>query len=432
MTMARRLASTRVKTLLLHTTQGDAGTLHRESQIVVRYNDSALDRPERAIALTMPTRPEGWTSNQLPPVLAMNLPEGFLLERVLDRYRKAMVVDDMNLLAVTSTPSAGRVWASVSTSSASANLKNGEDGESTRAMPLRDILAHPGTEDLFDELLIRFASASISGVQPKVVVTEEPEAVPSVHRRVPDRASIKSPDLIVKSAGDRYPGLAENEFICMSLARATGLDVPEFWLSEDRKLFVIRRFDIADQGGYLGFEDMAALMGKHPSKKYESSYADVARAIADFVAPAHVNASLDEFFRLLVLCCVVRNGDAHLKNFGVIYGDPASAGQDARLAPVYDVVSTTVYLSNDVLALGLRGSRKWPDRHSLERFGAEACGVKNVGRVVEEVIERAMGYRYPDSGSEMWQKIRAHMEAAVASLRPRNVVAARSGRGRIR
>ena len=423
--MARQRTSTRVETLLLHTTQGDAGTLHRESQFVVRYNDIALDRPELAIALTMPTRPEGWTSNQLSPVLAMNLPEGFLLERVLDRYRKVMVVDDMNLLALTSTPSAGRVWASVVADSGS-TYQEGE--QSPSAMPLRDILAHPGTEDLFDELLIRFASTSISGVQPKVVVTEEPEPLPSVRRALPDRASIKSPDLIVKSAGDRYPGLAENEYICMSLARAAGLEVPDFWLSEDRKLFVIRRFDIAGQGGYLGFEDMAALMGKHPSKKYESTYADVAQAIADFAAPAHVNTSLEQFFRLLVLCCVVRNGDAHLKNFGVIYGDPASAGLDARLAPVYDVVCTTVYLSNDVLALGLRGSRKWPDRKSLERFGAEVCGVKNVGRVVGEIMERTMGYRYPDSESDMWEKVRTRVEAAIDSLRPRNVVAARSGR----
>src|SRR5437763_17181744 len=101
----------RVKTLDLHTTQGKSGALLRESQFVVRYAEEALEHPALAISLTMPPRPEGWRTNELPPVLAMNLPEGFLLGRVIDRYRKVMVIEDMNLLAVTSTPTAGRLWA---------------------------------------------------------------------------------------------------------------------------------------------------------------------------------------------------------------------------------------------------------------------------------------------------------------------------------
>ena len=103
----------RIQQLALHTTQGDAGLLLREAQFVTRYNDEALKRPELAIALTMPPRPEGYKSNVLTPVLAMNLPEGFLYERVVQLYAKTMDLEDMNLLALTSTPSAGRIWASL-------------------------------------------------------------------------------------------------------------------------------------------------------------------------------------------------------------------------------------------------------------------------------------------------------------------------------
>ena len=105
------MSTRRVKKLDLHTTQGESAALLRESQFVVRYSDEALNRPELAISLTMPARPEGWKSNELPPVLAMNLPEGFLLDRVIERFKKVMALDDMNLLAITSTPEAGRVWA---------------------------------------------------------------------------------------------------------------------------------------------------------------------------------------------------------------------------------------------------------------------------------------------------------------------------------
>src|SRR5437879_13851747 len=102
----------------------------------------------------MPPRPEGWRWNELPPALAMNLPEGFLLGRVIDRYRKTMDIEDMNLLAVTSTPTAGRVWASPPGEGAGAPQQ--------QAVALRDILAYRGTEDLFDELLERYATTSIS------------------------------------------------------------------------------------------------------------------------------------------------------------------------------------------------------------------------------------------------------------------------------
>lgn len=398
----------RIRRLDLHTTQGEAGALLRESQFVVRYTEEALERPERAISLTMPPRPEGWRSNELPPVLAMNLPEGFLLDRVTARYRKTMDLEDMNLLAVTSTPAAGRVWAS----------PPGERAGTARTpIALRDILAHRGAEELFDELLERYATSSISGIQPKVVV---PERTVVANVELLERPAVKLPDLIVKAADVEYPGLAENEYLCMSIARHAGLETPEFWLSEDRHLFVIRRFDLGP-GGYLGFEDFAALTGRQPSRKYEGSYGDVAKAIGDFTAPMLRNASLDALFRLVVLNCVIRNGDAHLKNFGILYGDPGTAERDARLAPVYDLVCSTVYLPKDVLALSLRGSRAWPDARTLERFGKEACHVKNPGATIDEIVEKAMAYQPEEPKSKMWKKIRTEMAGGVQTIQTQKV-----------
>jgi len=390
----------RIKALLLHTTQGHSGTLLRESQFVVRHNDEALARPELAISLTMPPRAQGYSTNRLTPVLAMNLPEGFLLSRVIDRYRKILDIDDeMNLLAVTSTRSAGRVWAS----SLDSVVANASDPVS-----LKEILAYRGTDDLFDELLEKHGTASISGIQPKVVVVERSES----ESGMVEKSAAKSPDLIIKSAGQEYRGLAENEFICMSIAKHVGLHTPEFWLSDDRRLFVIRRFDLAP-GGYLGFEDLAALTGRQPNEKYDGTYGVVARAVGDFVAPRNRTASLEALFRLVVLCCFIRNGDAHLKNFGVLYGNPETAENDARLAPVYDLVSTTVYIKKDVLALGMAGSKSWPTRNVLEEFGTTYCSIRNPGRVIDDLAEKAMDYRYDDTESTVWKHIRRELELGV-------------------
>ena len=75
---------------------------------------------------------------------------------------------------------------------------------------------------------------------------------------------------------------------------------------------------------------------------------------------------------MLALSCAVENGDAHLKNFSMIYENPEGV---VRLAPAYDIVSTTAYQPRDVLALTLNGSKGFPDRETLVSFGRTACGL---------------------------------------------------------
>jgi serine/threonine-protein kinase HipA len=53
---------------------------------------------------------------------------------------------------------------------------------------------------------------------------------------------------------------------------------------------------------------------------------------------------------MVALSCAIENGDAHLKNFAVLY---ENAQSPVVLAPAYDLVSTTVYHVRDVLALEL-------------------------------------------------------------------------------
>ncbi len=395
----------RVKHLEIETAQGHAGTLFRESQFVFRYVDPALEDEARAISLTMPPRPEGYTGNQLPPVLAMNLPEGFLLDRVIERFRKVFdVTDEMNLLALTSTRSAGRTWVR-SEAHAIADEPPG--------VALRELLAARGTEALFDELVERFATnTAISGIQPKVVVpvvSAAPTNAPA------GRTALRSPDLIVKAAGADYPGLAENEYFCMSMARSAGLEVPDCWLSNDRLLFVIRRFDMLPDHSYLGFEDMASLTGRHPSRKYEGSYRIIANALGDFCAPVHRVRSLERYFAQLVFCCVIENGDAHLKNWGLLYGDPSTADKDARLSPVYDLVCTTAWLPRDTMALSLEGSKAWPDRSALETFGRQVCELENAGALIDEVVEGALAYA-PEEETDMWCTIARVRDRTVRAL----------------
>lgn len=168
----------------------------------------------------------------------------------------------------------------------------------------------------------------------------------------------------------------------------------------------MRRFDLAPHR--LGFEDMAVLMGKPRDAqghyKYTESYEAIARIISHF-SGAMAPANLEAFFEYLVLSILVRNGDAHLKNFGMLYTDPTT--DDRRLAPLYDVVTTSVYphvnlRTGDVrhdrtLALKLFSGakhRNFPSREDVLRFGTTVCMVRHPGQVIER-ISTAM--------SEAWQ-----------------------------
>ncbi len=63
--------------------------------------------------------------------------------------------------------------------------------------------------------------------------------------------------------------------------------------------------------------------------------------------------------------------DAHLENFGIVYDEVQG---EARLAPVYDLVTTTVELPKDSMALTLNGSTHWPTVKDLQRLGGTHMG----------------------------------------------------------
>ena len=150
---------------------------------------------------------------------------------------------------------------------------------------------------------------------------------------------------------------------------------------------------------------MCVLFGKNRDDKYEGTYEQIAKTIKTFVSPKYKKESLENFFKMIVINFLLKNGDAHLKNFGLIYDDISNI----KLAPAYDVVTTTVYIKNDIPALHFLGSKKWWKEKQLLRFGIEFCDLttKEVKELYEiclkakdEIIEEAKIYKKDDQVSE--------------------------------
>jgi serine/threonine-protein kinase HipA len=118
----------------------------------------------------------------------------------------------------------------------------------------------------------------------------------------------------------------------------------------------------------------------------------IARSLKDFVSGDFLPAARCLFFATLVLFSMVLNGDAHLKNFAVLYPSPQGP---VTMAPVFDVVTTTVYLRHDVPALSLAGTKKWWPRMMLKRFAIShlSLSVGDINEVVARLADAVMATR---------------------------------------
>jgi serine/threonine-protein kinase HipA len=225
------------------------------------------------------------------------------------------------------------------------------------------------TGDLFRHLIEKFASSSgISGVQPKILVRDETASVPLNKADYRVSQSYRGATHIVKFwEQNDYPQLAANEYFCLKVANQCGLEVPTCRLAEDGLALVVDRFDLRPDGTYRGFEDFCVLNARRTDEKYRGSYeTSIMKRFTEFANSSHVGEDLECLFTLIAINCALRNGDAHLKNFGIVYDDVEG---EARLAPVYDLVTTSVYLPKDSLALTLNGTTKWPSAKELQRLG---------------------------------------------------------------
>lgn len=360
--------------LRVHTPQGISGSVFTaQDDYIFRYRDEAP--ANSAVSLLMPVRTEDYRHRELHPVFQMNLPEGFVLEQLRNRLAKTVKVDPMLLLALSgSSAPIGRVFVS----SDQVNELIHRNNPPATGENLGEILAWDGAQDLFADLVDRYIlRAGISGVQPKVLVPERPDTGEQ-------KFTSKTNDLIIKSGRDEFPGLAINEYLCMCVAKDAGIPVPPFYLSHNHKLFVMRRFDRDEQLNPLGFEDMTTLMGLSAEQKYSKSYAMIAKAIRLYCPIEHQRSSLDQLFDSVALSCIVGNGDAHLKNFGLLYSDPTR--NDARLAPAYDIANTTAYLPDDALALDLAGNKSFfASRLGILEF-AKTCEIEKPRNRLQAIL----------------------------------------------
>ncbi len=311
---------------------------------------------EDLVSLTMIPLPHQrrFDSRVFPPAFDMILPEGERRLRI-EEARKIVRTDAFSLLSYVGANPVNRVRF----------LQPGAapDQEVPQLPTPTEIANSSAGQALFQRLMADLdLRQGIAGVQPKVL-----GAVEGARKLSPDLRQQRGSTHILKSSTRAFPFLAANEFICLKVFEMAGLRTPEVTLSADGELLLVERFDILGEGQHLGFEEAAVLMGENSTTKYQRDYGSMIESLALFVEPQSEDATRRDVSKAVVLNWLLGNGDAHLKNFGVLYHDDL----DVRLAPFYDVVSTLPYIPEDVPALALSFewySKGWWPREKIEEF----------------------------------------------------------------
>lgn len=371
--------SSRERRFAVHLHGQRVGVLHAKDDVTWFVLDAAyLEDPKRAVlGLPFEERPRAsYRANmRLYPWFSNLLPEGALREWIAEQ-RGVSPEREVELLAEVGHDLPGAV--TVVPTEAEARSTSDE------------IHASPPSAGRYRW---RF---SLAGVQMKFSLLKRGErfTVPGVG---------EGGDWIVKLPDQRFPLVPRNEHAMLELARRAGIDVPDtrlverdllpelpaqLWPSGEHQAFAIRRFDRGPDRVPVHMEDLAQVRGVYPRDKYQGSF----ETVANLAYRRRDVPSLREVSRRLAFNVLIRNADAHLKNWTLLYRDP----RVPTISPAYDLVCTGVYEGVD-RDLGLRflGSKRFETitlasfRALQARLGAELDG-PSLADEAAHVVERAL------------------------------------------
>ena len=185
----------------------DVATLEQAGDFksVLAYH--ATTAPDDFISLTMPVRTESYVwDDQLPPVLQMNLPEGYLLQVLQEQFGPHLGASPIALLSVIGRNMVGRLQVAA----AGAELAG-----QAKPIEVAALLQGDNSEAAFAALVREHATSGVSGVVPKFLDAQAESSTPLAQHQ---KASLVTRRHIIKGSSARLPFAALNEHLCMQVA----------------------------------------------------------------------------------------------------------------------------------------------------------------------------------------------------------------------
>lgn len=313
-------------------------------QDVSRPTFSLITHPAFPRSDTLMSEP--WARNQrLHPVLSNLLPEG-VLRGLISQGLKTHVDNEFHIFSYLGEDLPGALVATLM---------------EPDKVPESVLTTHGRAKAIKFDKVIQESKFSLAGVQMKFSMKEK-------DGRYNLSKGGDLGDWIIKTPSTQHKFVPLNEYTAMSLAALAGVDIPEIKLvdlgkldnlpqinlPEEKLAFAIKRFD-RDGNDRIHMEDFAQILVKYPHEKYDSAnYENIGRVIYEYSGDGLADAQ--QFARRLLVNVLLANGDAHLKNWSLVYPDKITP----RLSPAYDIVTTNVYIANEKkYALNLGKNKEW-------------------------------------------------------------------------
>jgi serine/threonine-protein kinase HipA len=179
---------------------------------------------------------------------------------------------------------------------------------------------------------------SLAGAQPKTALLLQSGRWGIPSGRIPTTHILKPPTGL-------FDGHAENEHICLAVARELGMPTTQSNVMrfKDEVAIVLERYDRLVSGNDIlrvHQEDACQALGVMPTKKYQNeggpSVYDIAQLIRTYSTDRVTD--LDTFVAALAFNWLIAGTDAHAKNYSLLL-----ASRRVRLAPLYDIASILPY-----------------------------------------------------------------------------------------
>jgi serine/threonine-protein kinase HipA len=345
---------------------------------VLAYN--ADTAPDDFVSLTMPVRTESYVwDDQLPPVLQMNLPEGYLLQVLQEQFGPHIGASPIALLSVIGRNMVGRLQVAAPGAALS---------EPAKPIEVAALLKGDNSEAAFAALVREHATSGVSGVVPKFLDAQNENGSPSTSPLTKHRkASLLTRRHIVKGSSAQLPFVALNEHLCMQVASRV-MPTAKTEVSEDGQALVVHRFDVDENGQpHWGMEDFCSLLGLRPAAKYDTTWERIAKAVRDHVPGAQRLDTNRQLATTLLLTYALRNADCHAKNLALLYTSRA----DVHLSPAYDMLTTSVYagFQHNPPGIEFMGKKTWAPGKNLQKFIATTFGIqpKEQSQMVEAISD---------------------------------------------
>lgn len=210
--------------------------------------------------------------------------------------------------------------------------------------------ASPRKDDDAELFIENRKRISISGVQEKLSLLLEKNRLRLTTEGEQGTYILKPIPRDVKKV-DQVPA---NEHLTMQIAKQVyQIETAEnalIFFEGGEAAYITKRFDVKENGEKWRKEDFASLAGKSGDTegadyKYQYNYEELGSLIRKYVPSWRVE--IEKYFKLVVFNYLFSNGDAHLKNFGLL----ETKRGDFVLSPAYDLLNTKLHVDDPDFAL---------------------------------------------------------------------------------